>query len=306
MSEAFYIAQHRPARAGADRPAQGRDQRPVHCARSSTPSTSPATIVPGSARPRRRCERTAELLRQRQAPGAVRGPRRGDLAAPGPAITRSPRSCSAPIVNTLLGKGAVDETHPLHLGMLGMHGTAYANKAVIDCDLIMAIGARWDDRITGKVERVLHRRDEHPRRHRPGRVQQDRPSRRAAARRCAARDRGPASPTWSAATATSGSRSATSGASSTRSTTRKQGGLRAQHVLDRLDALTKGDALHHHRRRPAPDVGRAVLPHAREPHWLSSGGAGTMGFGFPAAIGAQFALPGQARSGRSSATAASR
>ena len=36
--------------------------------------------------------------------------------------------------------------------MLGMHGTAYANKAVVDCDLIMAIGARWDDRITGKVD----------------------------------------------------------------------------------------------------------------------------------------------------------
>ena len=41
--------------------------------------------------------------------------------------------------------------HHLSVGMLGMHGTAYANKAVIECDLIMAIGARWDDRITGKV-----------------------------------------------------------------------------------------------------------------------------------------------------------
>ena len=58
----------------------------------------------------------------------------------------------APMVNTLLGKGAADETHPLHLGMLGMHGTAYANKAVTHCDLIMSIGARWDDRVTGKVD----------------------------------------------------------------------------------------------------------------------------------------------------------
>ena len=57
----------------------------------------------------------------------------------------------APIVNTLLGKGAVAEDHELHMGMLGMHGTAYANKAVANCDLIMAIGARWDDRITGKL-----------------------------------------------------------------------------------------------------------------------------------------------------------
>ena len=70
----------------------------------------------------------------------------------GKAIITLAEKLRAPIVNTLLGKGAADETHPLHLGMLGMHGTAYANKAVADCDLIMAIGARWDDRITGKVD----------------------------------------------------------------------------------------------------------------------------------------------------------
>ena len=55
----------------------------------------------------------------------------------GPAITRLAEKLHAPVVNTLLGKGAVPEDHPLHLGMLGMHGTAYANKAVDGCDLIM-------------------------------------------------------------------------------------------------------------------------------------------------------------------------
>jgi len=59
---------------------------------------------------------------------------------------------NAPVVETLLGLGAFPETHPLSLGMLGMHGTAYANKAVLDCDLIMSIGSRWDDRIVGKIE----------------------------------------------------------------------------------------------------------------------------------------------------------
>ncbi|NQZ59395.1 MAG: acetolactate synthase large subunit, partial [Lentisphaeraceae bacterium] len=44
------------------------------------------------------------------------------------------------------------ETHPFALGMLGMHGTAYANKAVLECDLIFSIGSRWDDRIAGKIE----------------------------------------------------------------------------------------------------------------------------------------------------------
>ena len=55
----------------------------------------------------------------------------------------------APVTTTLLGKGAFPETHRLSLGMLGMHGTAYANKALINCDLIFSIGSRFDDRING-------------------------------------------------------------------------------------------------------------------------------------------------------------
>ena len=60
----------------------------------------------------------------------------------------------SPVVTTLLGKGGFPESHPLSLGMLGMHGTAYANKAVSSCDLIFSIGSRWDDRITpSKIEK---------------------------------------------------------------------------------------------------------------------------------------------------------
>ncbi|MCE5198141.1 MAG: biosynthetic-type acetolactate synthase large subunit [Armatimonadota bacterium] len=55
------------------------------------------------------------------------------------------------VANTLLGKGAIPETHPHSLGMLGMHGTAYANHAVDKCDLLIAVGARFDDRVTGKL-----------------------------------------------------------------------------------------------------------------------------------------------------------
>ena len=57
-----------------------------------------------------------------------------------------------PVTTTLMGKGAFDQQHPLSLGMLGMHGTAYANFAVSNCDLLIAIGARFDDRVTGKLE----------------------------------------------------------------------------------------------------------------------------------------------------------
>ncbi|HIK28195.1 MAG: biosynthetic-type acetolactate synthase large subunit [Oscillatoriaceae bacterium SKW80] len=56
-----------------------------------------------------------------------------------------------PVTTTLMGKGAFDENHPLSLGMLGMHGTAYANFAVSECDLLIAVGARFDDRVTGKL-----------------------------------------------------------------------------------------------------------------------------------------------------------
>ncbi len=67
-----------------------------------------------------------------------------------------------PVTTTLMGKGAFDENDPLSVGMLGMHGTAYANFAVTECDLLIAVGARFDDRVTGKLDtfapraRVIH------------------------------------------------------------------------------------------------------------------------------------------------------
>ena len=57
-----------------------------------------------------------------------------------------------PVTTTLMGKGAFDENHPLAVGMLGMHGTAYANFAVTECDLLIAVGARFDDRVTGRLD----------------------------------------------------------------------------------------------------------------------------------------------------------
>ncbi|MEM6353447.1 MAG: biosynthetic-type acetolactate synthase large subunit [Cyanobacteria bacterium P01_D01_bin.14] len=62
-----------------------------------------------------------------------------------------------PITTTLMGKGAFDEHHPLALGMLGMHGTAYANFSVSECDLLIAVGARFDDRVTGKLDEFASR-----------------------------------------------------------------------------------------------------------------------------------------------------
>jgi acetolactate synthase-1/2/3 large subunit len=62
-----------------------------------------------------------------------------------------------PTTTTLMGKGAFDERNPLSVGMLGMHGTAYANFAVTECDLLIAVGARFDDRVTGKLDEFASR-----------------------------------------------------------------------------------------------------------------------------------------------------
>ena len=62
------------------------------------------------------------------------------------------RKLNAPVTTTLMGLGAYPENDPLSLKMLGMHGTWYANTAVMECDLLVCIGARFDDRVTGKLE----------------------------------------------------------------------------------------------------------------------------------------------------------
>ncbi len=77
-------------------------------------------------------------------------------------VTALAEKFNIPVTTTLMGLGAFDEHHPLAVGMLGMHGTAYANFAVSECDLLIAVGARFDDRVTGKLDefashaKVLH------------------------------------------------------------------------------------------------------------------------------------------------------
>ena len=67
-------------------------------------------------------------------------------------LVRFAEQMMIPITTTLMGLGAVPGDHPLNLGMLGMHGTEYANFAVTECDLLVAIGVRFDDRVTGKLD----------------------------------------------------------------------------------------------------------------------------------------------------------
>jgi len=248
----------------------------------------PGYEVPGRGDPALVAE-AARLLTEAKRPlfyvghGAV-------ISNAGKAITTLAEKLRAPVVNTLLGKGAVDETHPLHLGMLGMHGTAYANKAVVGCDLIMAIGARWDDRITGKVDEFctgavkIHVDID---RAEFGKIIQPDVSILGDARMVIE----DLIPQIEMGDTDAWLKQCDRWRKQFPLKYPKQGGLRAQHVLDRLDAVTQGEAI------LTTDVGQHQMwaaqfcrtRHGR--HWLSSGGAGTMGFGFPAAIGAQFAHP---------------
>ena len=78
------------------------------------------------------------------------------------------RKLGYPITKTLMGLGAYPGTDKQFVGMLGMHGTYEANMAMHNCDVLIAIGARFDDRVVGDVQQVLPLREDHSHRHRPG------------------------------------------------------------------------------------------------------------------------------------------
>ncbi|TAN37719.1 MAG: biosynthetic-type acetolactate synthase large subunit [Verrucomicrobia bacterium] len=195
-----------------------------------------------------------------------------------------------PVTNTLLGKGGFPETHPLALGMLGMHGTAYANKAMVEADLILNIGSRFDDRIIGIAAQFgrnavkIHVDID------PSEIgKMIKPdiyclcdARLAAEQILKTVERGETSD-WI--------KRINSYKKEFPLHYRRTGGLKMQHIIEELHTMTGGKAV------VATDVGQHQMWTAQfwkvdqRNNWLSSGGAGTMGYGLPAAIGAQFGRP---------------
>ena len=207
------------------------------------------------------------------------------------------RLLDIPVTTTLMAKGAFPETHRLSLGMLGMHGTSYANYVMMESDLIVAVGARFDDRITGRLDTFATRARKIHIDIDPAEIGKNVPvdvpivgdakkvlkdlievikpltgdSRK--------KDLAP----WHRQI----------------SKWKKEypllvpGGdsLKPQYVVDQIYRVTKGDAV------VVTDVGQHQMWAAqfykttRPRHFISSGGLGTMGFGLPASIGVKVGVP---------------
>lgn len=156
VAEAFYIARTgRPGPVLIDVPkdvgVEEFDYVPVAPGAVRMPGYS-AIARPNS----RQLGQALKLIRQAQRPLLYVGG--GAISADAHAeIKQLAERFHLPVTTTLMGLGAFDEHHALSVGMLGMHGTAYANFAVTECDLLIAVGARFDDRVTGKIDEFAAR-----------------------------------------------------------------------------------------------------------------------------------------------------
>nr|WP_256387459.1 biosynthetic-type acetolactate synthase large subunit [Chroococcidiopsis sp. TS-821] len=156
VAEAFYIASSgRPGPVLIDVPKdvglEEFDYVPVEPGSVKLPGYRPT--VKGNPR---QIMQAIELIRQARQPLLYVGG--GAIAANAHAeVKQLAELFHIPVTTTLMGIGAFDENHPLSVGMLGMHGTAYANFAVSECDLLICVGARFDDRVTGKLDEFASR-----------------------------------------------------------------------------------------------------------------------------------------------------
>jgi acetolactate synthase I/II/III large subunit len=214
------------------------------------------------------------------------------------ALTGLARKLSIPVTCTLMGLGGFPATDPLWLGMVGMHGTYAANLAINNCDVLMCVGARFDDRVTGRLAafapkaRIVHIDIDPTSIRKNVEVQVPvvgdcRMALEGISEICDAKlenkDWAGEHAAWLAAVA--------EWKSSKPLCYQENGNIKPQAVIEALYDITGGDAI------IATEVGQHQMWVAQfysftKPRTLlTSGGLGTMGYGFPASVGAQFAFP---------------
>ncbi|MFZ5631710.1 MAG: biosynthetic-type acetolactate synthase large subunit [Bacillota bacterium] len=198
----------------------------------------------------------------------------------------------APVTTTLMGLGGFPGDHPLYLGMLGMHGTRYANYAICDADLIIAVGARFDDRVAGKFDqfapqaRIIHIDIDPAEIGKNVRV--DIPI--VGDVRVVL---GQLLPRLSAKLPGAWKEKIERWKSEYPIGYVENGKLKPQQIIREIYNVTGGQA------RITTEVGQHQMwaahyyTYTRPRSFISSGGLGTMGYGFPAAVGVQVACPGE-------------
>ncbi|MCA1809686.1 MAG: biosynthetic-type acetolactate synthase large subunit [Kiritimatiellia bacterium] len=284
IAEAFYIA-------ATGRPGPVLIDIPKDVQRASTNALTPQEIKirgynPNTAGHPRQIAKLAEALNRAEKPLLYVGA--GVICSGAAAeLTALARKARLPVTTTLLGLGSFPETDPLSLRMLGMHGSVTANYATQECDLLVSVGARFDDRVTGKLsEFAPHATIAH--------IDID-PS---AISKSVAVDIpvvGDVRHVLTALLPLVEERPREAWLSKLGQWQEKYpftydqdpGKLMPQYVIDKIYELTRGDAI------IATEVGQHQMwaahfyKYTQPRTFISSGGLGTMGFGLPAAIGAQ-------------------
>ena len=242
-------------------------------ARPEAPAPSPESI-----------ERALELLRGAKKPVIMAGGGSLDASAE---ITALARAWDIPVITTLMGLGAFPSSDPLWLGMPGMHGSVAANRAISEADVLLGIGLRFDDRVTGRVNgfapnaAIIHVELDAAE---IGKIIRTHVPVRGDAKQAALLLTQGAEPTarpeWKAQIEEWKSRTVTPETYGA--------GYAVKAVVDRLrpDDILSSDVGQH--QMLAAQLARFEKPR----RWINSGGLGTMGFGLPAAIGAGMAEPG--------------
>jgi acetolactate synthase-1/2/3 large subunit len=292
LRKAFYIA-----RSGRPGPVVVDITKDAQFGRCSTQWTEAPIKLPGF-RPDRQAlpqelQRALELLHGAERPIILAG--QGVIQSGAASLLlQFVQRCPMPVALTLLGLGAFPASDPLNLGMMGMHGEAWVNSAIQEADLILALGMRFDDRVTGNLQTYAVNAKKIHVELDPAEVNKNvkvdlpligdlRSILSALLPRLEQRDRS----AWLQHVDQLRSNSGTTDIQRLPD----DGHLYAPHVVHDLWRLTQGNAL------VVTDVGQHQMweaqyyKHERPRQLITSGGLGTMGFGLPAAIGARFARP---------------